>query len=119
MEKEKKVTLRRLRQSLDLTCEERGNQYNTEHALVTMEATAAALGYTIVDDDPELVGWQPIETAPQHQWVIIAVDGYAPQIAVNHLRDEWNIGYHNDGEPVNSTHKPTHWMPIPPLPEGK
>ncbi len=62
----RRITRRALRESLTMRCEELGEQYNTAHALVTMEATAAALGYTIVDDKPEENPWywRPAREAP-------------------------------------------------------
>lgn len=55
--------------------------------------------------------WRQIETAPRHQFVIVARYGFAPVVAVYHVKSE---GWETRSEAVEF--EPTHWMPIPELP---
>lgn len=54
--------------------------------------------------------WQPIETAPRDDRIeILTWDGSSIRVAVYGWEDQW----HTMGLP---SHKPTHWMPLPPPP---
>lgn len=60
--------------------------------------------------------WQPIETAPVTGEYVIAYNGAwskFPYFACSSSYCDW---FDEEG---NEAEEPTHWMPIPPLPEGK
>jgi Protein of unknown function (DUF551) len=63
------------------------------------------------------VSWQPIETAPKDATEVLVCDENSIFIG------QWLKGAHpwNDGawwvEGAQITSTPTHWMPLPPLPE--
>ena len=73
--------------------------------------------------------WQPIESAPQDGTQVIlwtSTDNADDALYVRDLLDgehvnEVQIGYFNEDEDEWSTTyigKPTHWMPLPPPPQG-
>lgn len=66
------------------------------------------------------MNWQPIETAPEDEYVLIARDGYPLTVAKNQGRGDWVLAacgsYASDGTPDG---EPTHWMPLPAKPEAK
>lgn len=55
--------------------------------------------------------WKPIETAPKdgRRLILILTPSKFPQIAYSNTW--WTAGF--------SVEKPTHWMPIPDLPEAE
>ena len=61
-------------------------------------------------------GWQPIETAPKNRRVLVARPGEEPVIAENVMYTSagysWCSGYQE------MRIRPTHWMPLPPPPDG-
>jgi hypothetical protein len=70
------------------------------------------------------MNWQPIETAPKGELVIVA-DGAMIAVAVLHL-GTWHFweGGIDDEENANMNswlpnYGPTHWMPLPAPPEVK
>lgn len=76
------------------------------------------------------MNWEPIETAPKDGTRILICGGtrtdsgdfcdgsypFAGQTIAHWDHDGWNGG-HSEGYNENWWHKPTHWMPLPPLPK--
>jgi hypothetical protein len=66
--------------------------------------------------------WQPIETAPQGQRVLVYLGGrvtIAQDININKENDEdqqWVLSWHG---PISINEMPTHWMPLPSPPKDK
>lgn len=149
----REITKAQIRQHVDLSMEDGSEQYRTNHAYAIVEATLLALGWTIVDDDPETIepaqpqsveqanrlqtlhearevldalinetankepehlqGCQPIETAPLDAKWIVVWNVYGSWYKAQKRNDGFFIT--PNGVVIN---KPTHWMPIPPLPEN-
>lgn len=65
--------------------------------------------------------WHPIETAPTDgTWVLANVDDVI--IEAHYYDGEWRpakCSSHGCGCCAESNSPPTHWMPIPPMPEDK
>lgn len=67
--------------------------------------------------------WQPIETAPKRKFILVIADETYPVCAINWTGEQniWNfdtwIMNSDDNSPL--WFEPTHWMPLPKLPEGK
>jgi hypothetical protein len=63
-------------------------------------------------------GWRPISTAPEDEWVLIAIhDGTVGE--AYWLADEETgaqIWFWAGNTPVRYNHRPTHWQPLPPPP---
>lgn len=80
----------------------------------TAEAADAAWNTrTILPDVTE--EWQPIETAPDDRWVLVAEAPYEPgpydaYAAHRHPDGYWMA---NCGQPVVQSPEPTHWRPLP------
>lgn len=60
--------------------------------------------------------WQPIETAPLEQWVLV-YGGDGIEVAVKTCFDEWLMtGYCEESMKHMAYENPTHWMPLPEAP---
>lgn len=65
--------------------------------------------------------WQPIETAPEDVYVLIATtEAFDSPVAVAKKCGCWELSqtgsYAEDSQP---NWEPTHWMPLPAMPEAK
>lgn len=58
--------------------------------------------------------WQPIETAPKDEWVLVWLD--ADEC---HAIAEFSEGRWFDDQGIMHNHPPSFWMPLPPPPQGK
>lgn len=58
-------------------------------------------------------GWQPIETAPVGEWILVARQGKPNSVlgAMQISDGAFSIGF-------DFYRNPTHWMPLPPSPEA-
>jgi hypothetical protein len=63
---------------------------------------------------PPVSGWQPIETAPAGERVLIG-GGACPYVHENTLRDFGSAGMMWRG--LGNKQQPSHWMPLPPAPD--
>ena len=65
--------------------------------------------------------WEPIETAPKDETVILIAMRNDYGEGAFSVRSGWwmNTGCRPDWSCCISSQKPTHWMPLPPLPEGE
>jgi hypothetical protein len=84
-----------------------------------IEAYEAAKPEQQTSREDELVGWQPIETAPKDGTKIIvyrpkADTGYIPHVGMDYWM-KTSYGSYCWGKSRIDT-KPTHWMPFPPSP---
>lgn len=59
--------------------------------------------------------WQPIETAPDREYILILVDGQITGVGSTYLGDWW--ASMPNGEVCELNEPPTHWMPLPEAPE--
>jgi hypothetical protein len=71
--------------------------------------------------------WQPIETAPKDRDILIAcpsipsphpkvvIGGWEPDAHKKNARPYWS---HSGPMYFARKHQPTHWMPLPDLPDG-
>lgn len=59
--------------------------------------------------------WQPIETAPDREYILILVDGQITGVGSTYLGDWW--ASMPNGEVCELNEPPTHWMPLPAPPE--
>lgn len=74
----------------------------------------------------QIMAWQPIETAPKDGSLILVNDtndGYTPWVAASYVEsEEWSGWYYDDIQLVQSNPlgpNPTHWIDVPPVPEGE
>ena len=58
--------------------------------------------------------WQPIETAPDREYILILVDGQITGVGSTYLGDWW--ASMPNGEVCELNEPPTHWMPLPEAP---
>lgn len=59
--------------------------------------------------------WQPVETAPKDEWVLVGpTNGMHICVAMNCNVDGWITETRND---MPRIYTPTHWMPLPEAPE--
>lgn len=74
------------------------------------------------------MNWQPIETAPKDGSRILGFNPYAEGIVIyrwdsqtHHKKPRplWKIECSLDQRWFSENRQPTHWMPLPPPPEGK
>lgn len=72
-----------------------------------------------------LGAWLPIATAPKNGDMVLVNDttpGFTPWVAASwHDGDEWSGWVYDDGDTADNNPlgpNPTHWLPIPPLPEA-
>lgn len=79
--------------------------------------------HTHREAEPGVVGWKPIETAPDGKVLVVE---YGGDISVaERFPDGWTAvaaGLYVEATAPNTGHKwemvyPTHWMPLPALPE--
>jgi len=65
--------------------------------------------------------WEPIETAPKDGTVVLIAMRNDYGAGAFSVRSGWwmNTGCRPDWSCCISSQKPTHWMPLPPLPEGE
>lgn len=81
----------------------------------------ARLDDIIFKDDPEpepKIGWQPIETAPVLGAMLVSVPPYHEVFeAFRDDRGRWQASDPCGGGYYYLHPEPTHWMPLPPLPE--
>lgn len=63
--------------------------------------------FELPSSNAQAVAWQPIDTAPEHEWVLCFAADFAPFTNFKH-KGIW----------TNMNVQPTHWMPLPPLPTG-
>ena len=61
----------------------------------------------------EVMGWQPIETAPRDGAAVLVYDENLTYEIAYRYRAEWRYG------PKGYSCKPTHWMPLPAPPEDR
>jgi hypothetical protein len=73
-------------------------------------------------DGPSTIGWLPIATAPKDRYLLLYMDG---QIYVGGwFEKQWNSKARWDAWLPKGVHgetglwRPTHWMPLPELPDG-
>lgn len=59
--------------------------------------------------------WQPIETAPDREYILILVEGQITGVGSTYLGDWW--ASMPNGEVCELNEPPTHWMPLPQPPE--
>jgi hypothetical protein len=70
----------------------------------------------------DVEGWQPIETAPEYEDVLLCIPRYGvgidmPVMAVGEQRN--GIWYSCDSDEDDYVlHQPTHWMPLPAPPSA-
>lgn len=57
-------------------------------------------------------GWQPIETAPRYEDILIYEDGAVTKARVTCVGDDWCWEL-DCTQPVVYSPAPTHWMPLP------
>lgn len=64
-------------------------------------------------DTPAESGWQPIEQAPKHKWLLCGRSGGGSKFGrfVGYICENGDCVDSNDG-----LRNPTHWMPLPPPP---
>lgn len=60
--------------------------------------------------------WQPIETAPEDEWVILATSGEHVGEALFILFEDERYWKWASGFTVSPEHVPLAWMPLPPPP---
>ncbi len=64
--------------------------------------------------------WQKIETMPEDEWCLIAVqDGTVGEASMLRNDDGEPVYFWAGNIPVHSKHTPTHWMPLPAPPRGE
>jgi hypothetical protein len=107
-------------QALDLAIHKPSWDAVFEH-LKAMQQDAYAEGRK---DEAEQNAWQPLETAPEDEYILIAATG--GQIGMGFWTDEgdgkvwgWSIPAMNGGEYLRPSLVPTHWMPLPKHPTAK
>ena len=66
--------------------------------------------------------WQPIETAPEHEPILIWVPGVnrghaSAEVVIRVADSFWTNGGPNAGDDLYFEEAPTHWMPLPPPPQ--
>jgi hypothetical protein len=66
-----------------------------------------------------LQGWRPIDTAPEDSDVLVFSPAWGALIArLNAEHDEWSSRMQCPASLAGEREQPTHWMPLPPPPEG-
>lgn len=65
--------------------------------------------------------WQPIETAPRDTMILAgnSREGYTTLANFDHDREEWWEANTHWTDAHSAPLYPTHWMPLPPPPEGE
>lgn len=81
------------------------------HAASQYDAAQAAWQAAWQAAQPE---WQPIETAPDREYILILVDGQITGVGSTYLGDWW--ASMPNGEVCELNEPPTHWMPQPEAP---
>ena len=75
-------------------------------------------GVEFTDDPEPEIGWQPIETAPVLGAMLVSVPPYHEVFeAFRDDRGRWQASDPCGGGYYYLHPEPTHWMPLPPLPE--
>ena len=62
-----------------------------------------------------MTDWQPIETAPKNEWVLVHEPGWHLMVAKWVYDDQWWYAKSDDG--VYLTCRPTYWMELPEPPK--